>query len=36
MSTRLQAAKNAVVDKVDEQKHKRDADVHKHAAKHNV
>ena len=35
MSTRLHAAKNAVADKMDEQKHKHQAEGHKNAAKHN-
>jgi len=34
-STRIRAAGNAVRDKVGEQNHNRQADVHKHAAKHN-
>jgi hypothetical protein len=35
MSTRLSAAKNAVSDKINESSHKRQADVHTNAAKHN-
>lgn len=35
MSTRLSAAKNALGDKLNEQSHKRQADVHTNAAKHN-
>jgi len=35
MGTRLHAAKNAASDKIDESKHNRNADIHKHAAKHN-
>ncbi|KAK6851014.1 hypothetical protein PG990_008091 [Apiospora arundinis] len=34
VGTRLSAAKDAVGDKVDEQKHNTSADVHKEAAKH--
>jgi hypothetical protein len=34
-STRIRAAKNAAADKLSEQKNKREADVHKNAAKHN-
>ncbi|KAK8044382.1 hypothetical protein PG993_004406 [Apiospora rasikravindrae] len=34
VTTRLSAAKDAVGDKVDEQKHNTSADVHKEAAKH--
>lgn len=35
-STRLRAAGNAMKDKVQEQNYNRQADVNKHAAKHNV
>lgn len=34
-STRIRAAKNAAQDKLSETKNKREADVHKNAAKHN-